>query len=683
MAGFFESLDKVLHSSGAASLISVDPGWRPANDFIICRDVDGRPTAVYGAAVWDLNPVRLKASKIPKINFRKIFDEYALDQEYLIQELRWLLFCLFFYVNTGRLGRISAGMLCQYFLTLRTAARFCYSQKNNALVGVITLQQLFTNPAYLNAYRHWMDKNKLGQTQRKLTRSIISHMVVIGEERLGYKLAGVFDQDFGVDDGAGKQHPVIPTRIYLDLINSLGDWMDLLYLHKDSIERFLKCFEKPLYGYTVNHQRKISDGLSVFELDFESAVKRHRLGKVFAGDLSCAGRGVLSSAVLKIQWILKTVIHTYTGMRDQEVMRLPYNCVDEEEVVSATKDNNGVVRDNPIVINVISSTTKFTGYRKAVSWLATDEVVRAVEIARCICRGLSRLYGVKFDNMPLFLNPAVINRRDTQVGVSSWNEVSKPRFLLDGFIIQASDLQELQVSDPSRDFSREEAFRVGSPWPLTSHQFRRSLAFYGSSSGFISLSTLRKQFKHLSTQMTRYYANNFEKLKTIFGYYDESVGDFVLPKHHVLFEYQTGVPMNMAYDLLAHAFGNDAPLFGGVGSFISNQRGKMDGGDIHIVELRADTHKQARDGKISYHPTFLGGCTHIGKCESYLLGAISTCISCKDGIIEKHKLEDAIIQNEADLALYESGSGEYQVIEAELLALKKFRQKLIPAQEVA
>ena len=74
MADFFENLDKVLHSSGAASLISVDPSWRPTNDFVICRDVEGRPTAVYGGAVWDLNPVRLKASRIPKINFRKIFD---------------------------------------------------------------------------------------------------------------------------------------------------------------------------------------------------------------------------------------------------------------------------------------------------------------------------------------------------------------------------------------------------------------------------------------------------------------------------------------------------------------------------------------------------------------------------------------------------------------------------------
>jgi hypothetical protein len=105
-------------------------------------------------------------------------------------------------------------------------------------------------------------------------------------------------------------------------------------------------------------------------------------------------------------------------------------------------------------------------------------------------------------------------------------------------------------------------------------------------------------------------------------------------------------------------------------------------GDIHIVDLREETEKQAEDGKISYRPTFLGACTKIGKCETYLLGEITPCLSCKDGILEKDKLESAISDDEADLALYEPGSGEYQVIETELLSLKKFHQQYIPVQEV-
>ncbi|MGF6398407.1 integrase [Pseudomonas frederiksbergensis] len=682
MVDFFKGVGDELQPFDAAGSIPVDPTWRPAADFVICRDVDGEITACYGGVKWDLNPIRLKANRIAMIGFDSIFKQYEAGQDGLVREVRYLLFCLFFYVQTGHLGRMSAGMLGQYFLTLRTAARYCYDQKANPLVGVISLQQLFSNPAYLNAYSKWMARENIGVTQRKLTKSLISHMVAIGEDRLGYKLHGVFNIDFGAASDVPHQHPVIPTRIYLEVINSVGDWMDLIYPKRKAIERFLDCFISPYYGYTEDHQKTISGGPDVIELEFNQALRLHKLDKVFSGDLHCVGRGVLSSAILKMQWILKTVIHIYTGMRDQEVMLLPYNCIDVEEVVAATLDEDGISRDKPKIVKVLSSTTKFTGYRKSSSWLATDEVVRAVEIARSLCRAISNLFGVRPEDMPLFLNPAIINRRETKVGVPTWNDVSKPKFLLNRLFITESDFQELQATDPSRDFLNAAGFSIGSPWSFTSHQFRRSLAFYGSNSGFISLPSLRKQFKHLSVQMTRYYANNFSKLKTIFGYYDEEVGDFVLPKHHVLFEYQTGMPLNIAYDLLAHAFGDGAQLFGGAGSYISNQRKRMDEGGIHIATLRKETEKQASDGKISFKVTLLGACTYTGKCDSYLLGDITSCLSCADGIIERDKLEEAIDGSEEDLSRYEPGSGEYQVVEAELASLKKFHQKFIPVVEV-
>ncbi|MFO7074143.1 integrase, partial [Pseudomonas aeruginosa] len=200
------------------------------------------------------------------------------------------------------------------------------------------------------------------------------HMVAIGEDRLGYKLHGVFSVDFGIGLEAVHQHPVIPTRIYLEVINSLGDWMDLIYPKRNAIERFLDCFSNPYYGYTEDHQKTISGGPAELQPDFSRALLQHKLGNIFSGDLQCAGRGVLSSAILKMQWILKTVIHVYTGMRDQEVMLLPYDCVELEDVVAATLDDQDVSRDKPMIVKVLSSTTKFTGYRKTASWLATDEV---------------------------------------------------------------------------------------------------------------------------------------------------------------------------------------------------------------------------------------------------------------------------------------------------------------------
>lgn len=667
----------------AASGIPVNPSWRPSADFVICRNDQGVPTAVYGGGVWDLSPIRLMANRIQKINLEGIFEKPNAEQTALIDEVRYLLFCVLFYVKSGRLGRISAETVIKYYVSLRRAARYCDDLKSNPLTGALSLQQLFSNPVYVDGYSQWMVRQGIGRLDRKTTRALLKHMVSIGEQRLGYKIQGVFHLKFGGDDGRDNQTPIIPTRIYLGIINATGDLMNLLYEKRDAIEEFIRAFLNPLYGYTRYNQRGFSPDLVRYEPEFQEALRIHGVEQVFTGDLSCMGRNNLSGGLLRIQWILKTVIHLYTGMRDQEVMRLVYNCVDSEDIVEPTVSDDGVTLGKAVSVKVLSTTTKFSGYRKAASWLATEEVVRAVEILRSICRGVSSHYNLPPDDMPLFLTPAVISvRSDKVVKVSELDSYNRPKLLTEHFIMTDADFQELEASDPKRNFAQEKKFKVGSPWPFASHQFRRSLAFYGSNSGFISLPTLRKQFKHLTMQMSRYYTNNFDKLKTIFGYYDEEAKDFVLPQNHVLFEYQTGVPMSIAYDLLDHAFGSNAPLFGGTGTYISNQRKKMEQGHVHIADVRKETERLAAEGKISYKTTLLGSCTAIDRCDSYLLGDATSCTSCKDGIIDKDKLESAIQEGEADLALYEPGSGEYQVVKAELDNLKRFHQKFIPVVEV-
>lgn len=689
MADFFDDLDGVFHSVEGVSHIPIDPVWRPDDEFVLCRDVDGNPTAVYGKPAWDFNPMRLRAARILKIRFDNIFESKSSEAVALVDEIRYILFCLFFYVNSGRLGRISVQTLYTYARAVKLAARFCYHQKDNPLVGVLSLSQLFSNPAYLSAYKAWMDTNKVPNQMRSYTRSLILHMTAIGEERLGFRLEGVFGEGFGAQKDTFHQHPVIPTRIYIGIINDLEDVLESLYAHKEGLESFLACCQDPQYGWSEEYQVKWFEATSSsLLLTFNQAIEAHGLCSLFIGDFQPMGIGrgeanrtALSPVVMKIQWVIKNVIHLYTGMRDQEVMRLPYACLDEDQLTPVMTDDEGVVRDDPMIVNIISSTTKFTGYRKSTAWLATESVARAVEVAQAICRGLSRLYNVECEKMPLFLSPVVICKSDTEPKVPEYNNEHRAEFFIK-YVLQESDLVELRASDPSRNYSANERFQVGASWRFSSHQFRRSLAFYGSSSGFISLPSVRKQFKHLSTQMARYYSNNFEKLKTIFGYYDTEIGDFVLPKNHFLFEYQTGVPMNIAYDLLDHAFGDGTSLFGGVGSYIANQREKMDGGDIHIhiSDLRKETEKQAMDGKISYRPTLLGGCTKVGKCDAYLLGNPVSCLTCAEGVLEKEKLESAIAEAEAQLAMYEPGSGEYQVVEAELTSFKKYFQRFISVE---
>ena len=55
ISGFYQDADK-------SATVSPDPylGGRPADNFVMCRNNDGLPTATYGDAVWDFSPYALE-----------------------------------------------------------------------------------------------------------------------------------------------------------------------------------------------------------------------------------------------------------------------------------------------------------------------------------------------------------------------------------------------------------------------------------------------------------------------------------------------------------------------------------------------------------------------------------------------------------------------------------------------
>lgn len=651
---------------------------KPAPDFVLCRDAKGNATAVYGERVWDFNPYRLSAKKLARIRFDTVFNESGQQQQALIEEAKHLMYCLIYFAGGGRLGKLSASTFCQYWLLLRLAIQFCYEQRQKPMVGVLSLRQIVTVPVYVAAF--------IGQSSfdKKVFSGVLKGLARVGEERLGY--AVINPAKFDLSRPEHKQHPVIPTRIYLNLINLTGDLLDQLYVGVGRFESFIACFADEHYGITHDRQNSLGVGGKAHRRpDMGQAIKDHGLTSVFAGEFECSGRRNLQLRLLRMQYVVKTVVHLYTGMRDQEVMRMPYYCLSDQVVRQVVVDDQGIERDKPRSVNVLSTSTKFTGYNKEAAWFAPREVVRAVEVAQAICRGLAKLYKIELDaRCPLFLNPSIVGytRNSAEVGVTSFQARGTQGTVLHGLSIQPEDLQELAQSDPSRDFHNEPAFAAGQPWPLTSHQFRRSLAFYGSSSGFLSLPTLRAQFKHMTIEMSRYYANGYDNLRTIFGYYDDKKKDFVLPSNHFAFEYQMAVPMSVSNQLIADLLFNEEPLFGGTGSYMEKQKERVKAGEIQIEDVRADTEQRVKSGEISYRPTLLGGCTKAGRCYSFLLGDYTECLSCEGAIIKPYKLNAAIKDAENELYSYAEGSGEYQIVKGDIERLTAFKARLIDSVEV-
>lgn len=649
---------------------------KPSPDFVLCRDESGSATAVYGEPVWDFNPYRLSANKVSRIRFDRVFGERGQEQQELIEEVKHVLYCIIYFAGGGRTGVLSVCTLSQYWVVLRLAIQFCYEQKQKPMVGVLKLQQLFTVPVYLGAFI-----SQIGFSRGALA-GILKGLARVGQARLGFAVLN--PAKFYNESPGYKQHPVMPTQIYLNVISLVGDLLDQIYLGVGRFEAFIACFTDEYYGITYARQKNLGvGGKANFRPDMAQAIKNHRLTSVFVGEFECPHKRNLQRILIQMQDVARTVIQLYTGMRDQEVMRMPYHCLSDQVIRPVVFDDQGIERDKPQSVNVLSTTTKFTGYKKEGAWFAPGEVVRAIEVAQAICRGLAKLYKVELDvRCPLFLNPSIISytRNRAEVGVT--NLTDSRGTALRRILIKREDLEELAQSDPTRDFYNEPAFAVGQPWPLTSHQFRRSLAFYGSSSGFVSLPTLRTQFKHMNIEMSRYYANGYDNLRTVFGYYDDKKKEFVMPKDHFAFEYQMAIPMSVANQLIADLLFNEEPLFGGTGSYMEKQKERVKSGEIRIEDVRADTVRRVKSGEISYRPTLLGGCSKVGRCDAFLLGTYTECLSCEGAIIKPEKLKAAIQDATDELCGYAEGSGEYQIVKGDIDRLTAFKARLVDSAEV-
>ncbi|MCR3811243.1 integrase, partial [Pseudomonas aeruginosa] len=112
------------------------------------------------------------------------------------------------------------------------------------------------------------------------------------------------------------------------------------------------------------------------------------------------------------------------------------------------------------------------------------------------------------------------------------------------------------------------------------------------------------------------------------------------------------------------------------------QKERVEAGEIKIEDIRADTELRVKNGAISYRPTLLGGCTKVGRCDSFMLGDYTECLSCEGAIIKPSRLSAAIEDAKNELSNYAEDSGEYQIVKGDIERLMVFKTRLIDTVEL-
>lgn len=476
-----------------------------------------------------------------------------------------------------------------------------------------------------------------------------------------------------------EQYPLIPTRLFGRIISGARQRLNEVKPYLPSLEAYTKavltnptlCVDRHQdyidnvhrvkYHYpdqnflawpeAKNQCLSTAKTIELFGLD--AYVGRKALEKLTTFD----------SHITQLQILCVFLIHAYSGMRSSEVQIMPF-----EPIVHSSAKGLG---DLPVLVSHLKKFTDKGNYSRPLIWATSKEGIFAVRIAQQLARlRWFRRYSISDtfpSDIPLFIgNECNTTSPQTHYllptafapfGSGNWRAACESL----GLTIEAEDLDELRVFDAFRAWDENPDFAIGKPWPLTSHQLRRSVAVYASRSGMVSLPALKTQFKHLSEVMTALYSENSTYAQNFL--IDESGNP--IDSGSVLTSFRDAVAFNTSVRFHEQVIQSERRISGAVGTQI--QRAKDKSSLPKMFQSREETEKAVRQGRFNFKETPVGGCSLKGSCPHYAVDLVLPCTSgCKDAILIPQKLETYVDSLRFEMMTLSPKSRPYQYIAKEI-----------------
>jgi hypothetical protein len=663
----FEPKIDLLPGAVAPDAYDDSDGPVPPDDFVVSRKRDGTAASVYGDLSWDRTDYDPEY-RSRWFNFR-YWDNGDLTpvRDQLSRELRWLMFLLMW----KREGPpLAFSTLEQYLSVFRDLALF---SENHAC----RIRDLLSDPLRLTAYM----VSEVSVCKLKLLSSLLAVLTPLGSEEIGFHVLGgsaskELQAQIARCKQSRKQHPPIPTRIYTAIIAELARQLDEFTAIADRYLALVAiCAKDRLMGRCERGQRDKKRGLNQGEYRpaFQALLHKYELVNYFSmNGLKCNVTG-LSAGLSAVQMAAKLLIQTFSGMREDEARKLPYDCA--EKSVSNGKTH--------CLIN--GRTTKLNrGRIKRTRWVTSQDGHKAIQIARRIADVIYDALGdhpkkvvSRINHYPLFVSTAYLGFPGASCSAESDRYLAGNLHFCDFPALRArlqlpiadGDLRELELIDPHRAWRAEDKFQVNKPWILTSHQLRRSLALYAQRSGLVSLPSLRRQLQHITEEMSRYYARGS-------AFARDFIGD---DKDHFGLEWQETQLLSSGVSFLLNVLLSDDVLFGGYARWLDHRRA---GAAQTVMIDREATVRRFEKGELFYRETMLGGCVKVGECDQVGLRWLNVdCLSgCRHFVGRLSTLERVIVAQSRLVKTLDSASVEFRTEMADLDVLIATRDKVVQQQ---
>jgi len=503
-------------------------------------------------------------------------------------------------------------------------------------------------------------------------RAIISHITYLSRQYLDIEpiFSTSLDQTL---EGAytraraqSEQHTVIPPiiycQIYTDALDIIKSW-DSAKFENDShrlISAYTNLSDTGSNSYKLaGLSRKAYQGrLKAFLMHKEKLYARRGnyhyfknkikpLGKVDPTSLFYGSKNItgVTFEIRRIQAYLARLILLETGMREDELIHLLNEPI---KVVTTTKGT---------VFQILGKETKITGGKRS-GWVVSKNGKSAHDILRQLSDFSYKIHIVD-PSHPKWLFPRLacgLVDKGSESIQSLWvapDGRKVPCTIVDDKPISITSLFKYKDSnkiwiDRTGDYALTTAdvnflrkystannclndnILPDQVFSVTEHQFRRSLAFYGSGSGLLAVADLKHQLKHITSITTYYYADGGKALLLSGLLLDEEtyteLNDYIITNTEQTDTILRNELISILDDSAHTLFG---PGLIAVKKFTEN------------INLSCNPDKEfsdlAKDGSIKTKELPHGWCITTQPCDDFANKNFDQCFNCANGVLDRDK----------------------------------------------
>lgn len=576
----------------------------------VCKDRDGQVTASFGQSVWNCMPFSRNKSA-NNLNFKEFDHTPKLQRELKLITYGWL-----FNKSLKNKKAVKFSSVYTRLSAIKRAYQFLFKSNH------YSLNALSQSNVWVEFENYLIDRDC---SQSALEQTLISintatdlaswHRLELG---LPYIQSNIKSKSLSLKEV--QQTLVIPERLCNAIYGKAIELVEGAYPHRKLIADTEKSLQDNYNAAKRELDVKIKLGATFAFMNTDGCIDGHKYASAIVDNKPQEQRKILSTLANKLPNIKLTdgdhfqrylsnlitasyiICGGFSGMRDSELNKLAPGCYYKDTFEG---------RDYHML-----QSHSFKLGEKRETWVTAASSKNAIELMTVLTENWR-----KYVNYPneKYANTLWVNqykRSIPPVLINNWSERLKRFCRQFDFSVTEADYQECLMSNPRSLVRVKEDVVPGQPWPLTPHQFRRTLAFYCIKNRFGTLVALKQQFKHLYLSMTEWYTNG-GKLASL---HNLKIDDKM---RNLLADINAECTANKIFK----QWHSDETLSGTHGKAIMKMRGDVPTiyGSWEVI------YKAVKEGKLTLHGSMHSYCKSGYDCDMDGVVTPQFCVDCGSG----------------------------------------------------